>query len=241
MRARPLLALVAGVLALLFGASAGASDFERYHPDQRFRRIGMETLERGDAEWALRYFRRAALYADKPSQAMIGEMYWEGSGVAQDRAVAYAWMDLAAERHYKPFLLRREVYWEQLDAAERARALEVGAEIYAKYGDVVAKPKLEAKLRRGRRSSTGSRTGFQGALRVYSLGPGGEFQWDPEYYAARHWDAEAYWEEQDRLWRDPPRGIVTVAPVTPDYAVPERASPQLPPPELPPLERPSGD
>jgi len=238
MHARRLLALTLCCAALWLGtaATAAASDFERYHPDQRFRRMGMDTLDRGDAEWALRYFRRAALYADKASQAMVGEMYWEGSGVAQDRALAYAWMDLAAERHYKPFLLRREVYWQQLTAAERARALRVGVDIYAKYGDAVAKPRLEAKLRHGRRSMTGSRTGFQGTLRVYSLGPGGEFQWDPEYYADRHWKPGAYWAEQDRLWRDPPRGIVTVAPVTPDYSVPERTPPQLPPLQLPPEE-----
>ena len=52
---------------------------------------------------------------------------------------------------------------------------------------------------------------------------------DADGYADRHWQPEAYWAEQDRLWRNPMRGTVTVSPVVPEYAVPERAPPELPP------------
>ena len=56
----------------------------------------------------------------RASQAMIAAMYWDGTGVVRDRPIAYAWMDLAAERMYHDFLLYREAYWNALDAGERA-------------------------------------------------------------------------------------------------------------------------
>jgi hypothetical protein len=228
----PVRLLAAGLCALLALAAspaANASDFERYHPDQRFRQLGLEALERDDPEWAFRWFRKAARFADKASQAMLAEMLWDGIGTRRDPARAYAWMDLAAERHYRMFLIKREAYWKALDPAQRKRALDVGAGLYEEYGDAAAKPRLEAQLRRGSRKSAGSRLGFRGALRVYTAGPGGNFQWEPDYYADRHWQPEAYWAEQDRLWRNPMRGTVTVSPVVPEFAVPERTPPVLPP------------
>jgi TPR repeat protein len=86
---------------------ANSSDFLAYHPDLGDRKLGMEAFKRGSFDYAARYFQWAARYADKPSQAMLGSMYWSGQGVQQDRALAYAWMDLAAERGY-PSLLGRK-------------------------------------------------------------------------------------------------------------------------------------
>ncbi len=126
------------------------------HPDLRWRNAGIQAYREKDYEMALVYFRRAARYADKPSQAMIAEMYWEGRGVPQDRPIAYAWMDIAAERLYPDLVAFRERYWDALSEAERAEALERGQEILAQYGDEVAKPRLEAVLRRARRQRRAS-------------------------------------------------------------------------------------
>ena len=212
-------------LAVVLPARAGFGSYEMYHPDQRFRRLGLEAIERGEHEWALKYLRRAAHYADKPAQAMLAEYWFDGVGGEVDRARAYAWMDLAAERHYRLFLIKREAYWEALTPAERERALAIGAELYARYGDAVAKPRLEQKLRLGSRQSTGSRVGMRGALKVYTFGPSG-LEWQPDYYAERHWKPEAYWAEQDRIWNNPVRGQVIVEPLRPDFGVPERPSPE---------------
>ena len=114
--------------------------FLRAHPDLQNRHRGMEAYEDGRHEEALTYFRRAARYADKPSQAMVGEMLWKGEGGAPDPALAYAWMDLAAERGYPGFTIIRERYWAQLDEARRREAVARGEEIYAEYGDAVAQP-----------------------------------------------------------------------------------------------------
>ncbi len=49
------------------------------------------------------HHRRVAL------QALMAEMLWQGShDPPQDRAAAYAWMDLAAERGYPELLRQRE-------------------------------------------------------------------------------------------------------------------------------------
>jgi TPR repeat protein len=67
------------------------------HPDQRWRRMGLSAYDRKVFGFAREYFRRAARYADKASQAMYAQMLWDGQGGAVDRPLAYAWMDLAAD------------------------------------------------------------------------------------------------------------------------------------------------
>jgi len=146
--------------------------FLKHHPDVRWRFEALGELEEGNRMIAYRHFLRAAKYGDKLSQAMVAEMYWRGTGTAQDRALAYAWMDLAAERMYVPLLAKRERYWQALSPSEQARALQVGNDIYAEYGDDVALPRLKALLDRGRRDATGSRLGSQVGVRTIYPGSG---------------------------------------------------------------------
>lgn len=136
-----------------------SSQFIAAHPDLANRNKARTELQRGKARLAIPHLRRAASYADKVSQAIMAELLWAGDGIEQDRALAYAWMDLAAERGSLTLVAKREAYWAQLSPDERARALEVGQEIYAQYGDAVAQPRQEAKMRRGLRQATGSRLG----------------------------------------------------------------------------------
>ncbi len=185
------------------------------HPDLRWRTEGVQSYEQGRYEEAMTRFKRASHYADKPSQAVVAEMYWRGLGVAADRALAYAWMDLASERSYKDLLARREGYWQALSEDERTRALQQGASIYAEYGDDVAKPRIEAVLRRARSKSTGSRLGAVdavGALRIWiSDGAGGMLEVDSsQYYASKYWKPEEYFTWQEKTWVDLPRGQVEV-------------------------------
>lgn len=185
------------------------------HPDQRYRLYGNRARINGQHEDALRYFQRAARYADKLSQGAIAEMYWNGEGVARDRAVAYAWMDLAAERGSLLLLAHRETYWSELTPTERARALQVGSGLYAEYGDEAAKPRLERILVTARRKVTGSRTGWVGNLSLCMDYPACSVQLTGEqYYADRYWRPNKYWEWQDRLILTPgPEGKVDVGPL----------------------------
>lgn len=215
----------------------GLQMYQSLHPDEGFRALGLRALDEGRGEDARRYFLRAARYADKPAQALYAQALWDGQGGSTDRALAYAWMDLAAERGYLPLVAYRERFWAELTAEERARALQEGAAVYAEYGDAVAKRRMELALRRGRATVTGSHTGFvRGGLKVYrSLGdvagtPGVQITgsngdsvvgtglrhgaithfWDPRY-----WQPVRYWQWQDQRWNPPNTGTVTVKPIIP--------------------------
>jgi len=182
------------------------------HPDLRWRREGLHAYANGRYAEAYRHFLRAARYADKPAQAMLAEMHWKGIGVPQDREIGYAWMDLAAERLYSAFVVLRESYWQQLDAAQRTQAIERGQALLAEYGDGAAKPRM-AKVLQRHRGGTGSRVGFVGNLEIIPFtGPnasgmsGGGLRISGEdYYAPKYWQAERYFEWQDEAWDALPR------------------------------------
>ena len=194
------------------------------HPDIKFRQLGLKAWEKGDYEEAFKLFKRGARFADKPSQGMVAEMLWRGEGTAQDRPQAYAWMDLAAERQYRPMLIQREIYWEQLSKEERDAAIAVGKSLYEEYGDAAAQPRLELKMRQAKKMSAGSRTGFVANLTINIPTPGGNFTIDgSNFYHPDYWEPSKYWAWQEKGWKDPPKGMVDVGPLTAAPAQPEPA------------------
>lgn len=220
-------ACTAALLTLLLAAPAHAAQkappdptadpllitagFLTHHPDLKYRLLGLEAYKEQRYDDAMRYFRRAGFYADKAAQGMVAEMHWKGEGTPVDRALAYAWMDLAAERGYAGFLGLREKYWNALDAAERERALREGEAIYARFGDAAAKPRYEFQLRTGRRNITGSRTGFAGNVQIVIPGPAGEQSIDgSKFYDERYWDAKKYWAWHDSVWMKPRIGRIEI-------------------------------
>ena len=205
------------------------------HPDIRWRREGLYSYNRKEYDIAVAQFLRAARHADKPSQAMLAEMYWEGIGVPRDRELGYAWMDLAAERMYPNFVILRERYWQKLGARQRREAIERGQALLAEYGDDAAKPRMERQLRLANQQITGSRLGFvnPGLSVIPVTGPlsgvslAGETFYKPEY-----WRTNKYFEWQDEMWHAPARtGHVDVGDLQPvhDDAKPDRPSRSHPP------------
>lgn len=185
------------------------------HPDLHFRQLGLAAFNREQYEEALHLFKRAGYFGDKPSQGMVAEMYWLGKGVAQDKAIAYAWMDLAAERGYRNFLGQREHYWSALSEAEQVRALSEGRALYARYGDAATTPRITSALRRGKNKSAGSRTGYTGNMKIVIAGPGGgDITIDgSQFYNPKYWDPEKYRAWQDSIWKEPKMGLVQVGDV----------------------------
>lgn len=194
-----------------------SAGFLAAHPDLDNRAKGWQAYNRGEFDSAMTYFRRAARYADKPSQGMVAEMYWKGEGVARDPVLAYVWMDLAAERLYEGFVILRERYWRDLDPDQQRAAVERGQAIYAEFGDTVARPRMAAVLRRARMNTTGSRTGMVGNLRIEIPGPGGVPQTidGSKYYASKFWDPEEYQAWHDAVWMKTRTGVVNVGDVEP--------------------------
>lgn len=187
------------------------------HPDLNFRLQGLRRYEAGDHDRAFELFRRAARYADKPSQAMVAEMLWQGAGVPQDRALAYAWMDLAAERNYRAMVLKRETYWAALDETERKHALAAGEAVYRDYGDATAQPRLERRLRLARQDTTGSRVGSAIGLKIVIETPSGPRTIDgSQFYAKELWEPKLYWQWQEKTWNAPSGGTVEVGPLAND-------------------------
>lgn len=240
MNAKSLVFLLAGFAAGAAQAApeVGRSDdprivhsdaFIRAHPDLRFRRSGLEAYNRERFRDAFGFFKDASRYADKTSQAMVAEMLWNGKGTVRNRPLAYAWMDLAAERNYPSLVVMRERYWSQLSETERARAIEVGHEVYTQYADDVTKPRLEMELVRERNKVTGSRLGHVGTLALPSsmdapaqqpqveggksalaLASFGNSVDGSKYYAADYWEPKEYWKWQDAQWQRLDNGTVIV-------------------------------
>ncbi len=201
------------------------------HPDVRWRVEGSRQLHRGDTAAAMESLTRAARFADKPSQAAIAELLWEGMGTGRNRPLAYAWMDLAAERGYRSFLLKREAMWQDLDENEREQALSVGARLYADYGDDVAKPRAYSVMRREQSRHVGSRVGADVSRRFTGKLPAGRVtvsgtltdsilqtvdvkgDASTQFYNDRFWHPESWWNNHDRQWRS---GEVIVYPLIPE-------------------------
>lgn len=180
----------------------GSDGFLNFHPDLRHRLSGQREYQDGNFAEAFKKFKRAARFADKPSQGMVAEMLWEGKGVDMDRPAAYIWMDLAAERGYKMMLVKREQYWADLTAEERERALEIGDALYLDYADKYAQPRLESRLRQARMQTTGSRTGFAASVRIEIPTPTGtRIINGKDYYQEQFWKADQYWAMQDSDWK----------------------------------------
>ena len=146
----------------------------------------------------------------------------------KDRALAYAWMDLAAERGDPQLAAQREYYWSALDEASRERALAEGKAVYEQYADDVAQPRLERERRRWTRLAVGSRLGSPGAARVCTASTGarpnggalGGLDMCPAgmdsavHYAEARLSPAEYWRERDRDVRRV-FGEVTAGPVAP--------------------------
>jgi uncharacterized protein len=212
--------MVLALSPLLAGAQQQAADpqqqrvvsseaYRMDHPGEQARKEGLDAMEDGHPEAARRQFPIGARYADKLSQYMLGQLYWEGVGGEVDRPLAYAWMDLAAERGSRSALARREYFWEALNAQERERAIQVGRPLYERYGDEVAKPRQEAVMRRARKNVTGSRTGWVGTVkgcvgeeqkaftRTVDGLPCATTLSGETYYGDAMWEPKQYWQRQD--------------------------------------------
>lgn len=179
------------------------STFMAAHPDIHWRSIALGAYRDGDFGKALDGFKQASRYADKFSQSMVARMYWEGQGTAADRALGYAWMDLAAERGYHDFLQQRELYWSVLSEDERREAVDSGQEVYAEYRDRVAKPRMERELTRVTRNITGSRLGFVSASLYISKNRQKVDMPAHVYYDKNYYQPDLYWCTQDAYWSRP--------------------------------------
>ncbi|HEY0502137.1 MAG TPA: hypothetical protein VGD42_01470 [Lysobacter sp.] len=200
-------------------------------PNELQRVFGLKSYLRGDGEDAIGHFMTAARYADKYSQHYLSLMYWHGAEVAEDRAQAYVWADLAAERGSRTLLLIREKMWLLMTPQEQQRALALGEDFYTRFGDAAAKPRAEGLMRAFARDMTGSRLSYRNQMMEIAGKPlNGIFMPEigtntgaymiadavaPEqlYGETGGLNFDGYWKEQDALLDG--IGSTAVGPVSP--------------------------
>jgi len=191
-----------------------------YHPDLFGMTVGMRRYAHRQFGSALHYFEIGAFYADKLSQLNIGLMHLNGEGTSKDSVVAYAWIDLAAERGYPAFVATRDTLRKVLTPAQFDQATALRRTLAARYGDAVAKPRMAVQLHQGQMQFTGSRTGFDFGVTnpVGNCGPplriGGRVVPEigcmgPSFWAKENWQPELYFAARDREWK----ANVSVGPV----------------------------
>lgn len=186
-----------------------AAGFLEGHPDLRFRQRGLDEYGKENHPQAFQLFQKAAYYSDKPSQAIVGEMLWVGLGVPKDRGLAHVWMELAAERGYRNFVEKRDLYWSLLDEMERARAQAAGPSVRAEYADSAAEPRLARALRMERGRMTGSRLGSPSAP-IQIFVPGVGTLEGSRFYNPQYWDPKQYRAWNDSIWKELSFGQVNV-------------------------------
>jgi len=169
------------------------------HSDLRYRYKGQEAYREGHHGDAFHYFRLASRYADKTSQSLVSVMYWTGDGVTKDRPLAYAWMELAASRGYPELLRQRQLYWDQLSAAERAKARELRPTLEADYGDAVGARRLTLEIGASRAQVTGSHVGWLGTGSV-SYGDNAVEDFS-KFDKALHMNTAEYLDVKDLQWQ----------------------------------------
>ena len=187
--------------------------FLNAHPDMKYRQEGWEAYQAGDHAKAMLHFRKASLYADKASQAMVAEMLWKGIGVPVDAPMAYAWADMAAERGYPQFIRLREQYWRELDLSQRERAVQQGRALLAEYSDDVARPRMARFMKKAKQRAFRTSHSVSQAKEVRvpnQSGTGMVYIPGSRFYDAKFWDPVQYQAWQDAQWKQLPQGKVDV-------------------------------
>jgi len=95
MKERIKAALVSLVLSTSLAAPVAAGPFED----------GMDAYKRGDYAAALQLLRPLAERGNAPSQYVLGSMFENGRGMAEDYVEAVKWYRMASERGYAPSMV----------------------------------------------------------------------------------------------------------------------------------------
>lgn len=107
--------------------------------------VAVRMWARKDYKDAERMLLLAAGWGSKPAQQMLGLAYLNGAGLAMDRPLGLAWLDIASERRPPEYLAISKNARARATAAERERADVLYQQLRERYRDDVAA--LRAKKR----------------------------------------------------------------------------------------------
>jgi TPR repeat protein len=114
--------------------------------------LALKQWDKGHLKQAIELMELASGWGNKSAQTALGVAYFNGDGIAQDRALGLAWLALAAERQAPKasglYLSARA----RVDVAEYERAQGLYGQMRAKYADEVAAARADRHFQRAMRA-----------------------------------------------------------------------------------------
>lgn len=122
---------------------------ERFLPGDYYYCLGGLTYGRHRYDQSLRFFTTAASWASKPAQYVLGVMALHGDHQPRNRALALAWLTLAAERPNSRFQAPYDELFKASTQAERMAAEGLLKRMRPVYADATAAARAEARYADG--------------------------------------------------------------------------------------------
>lgn len=122
---------------------------ERFLPGDYYYCLGGLTYGQHRYETSVRFFTTAASWASKPAQYVLGVMALNGDHQAKNRALALAWLALAAERPNSRFQAPYDEVYKASTQAERLAAKGLLEHMRPIYGDATAATRAQARYTEG--------------------------------------------------------------------------------------------
>ena len=122
------------LLTLLFTASAQATETISQATLDQTLLEAQSAIEAQNYDQAFKLYRQAAIWGHKGAQYVLGELYMQGKGVAQDVVTGYAWLEVASEAPDRNFIRARKAAAKQLSDTQKQQADELAQKLVASYG-----------------------------------------------------------------------------------------------------------
>jgi hypothetical protein len=122
---------------------------ERFLPGDYYYCLGSLTYGEHKYEESRRFFTTAASWASKPAQFVLSVMALNGDHQPRDRALALAWVTLAAERPDSRFKSSFDQLYKASTPKERKAADVLLEKMRPVYGDATAAVRAETRYRDG--------------------------------------------------------------------------------------------
>jgi hypothetical protein len=124
---------------------------EKFLPGDYFYCLGTQTYGLGRYSSSQDFFKRAASWASKPAQYVLGIMALNGDHQPVNRPLALAWFALASERPNSSFKQAYDTAMKGATNAEREAAQKLLVTMTPVYGDATAAKRAEARYADGMR------------------------------------------------------------------------------------------
>jgi len=136
-------------VSLLFSASVQATETISQATLDQTLSDAQSAIEAQNYSEAFTLYKQAAQWGHKGAQYVLGELYLQGKGVAQDPVTGYAWLEVASEAPDRDFIRARKSAAKQLTDAQKQQADELAQKLASSYGLEAAGVNCRKEMRIG--------------------------------------------------------------------------------------------